>query len=115
MRISPRIHPLAFKYLTTKGFAPSGSTASVDLPEIGPILENLISDSNDDYLYMLVPILLDTVRSFYPHDDAQVTLNNFIRDRYPRVSSEARSCLIGYVFYPKLGWCLSPIFYLNLF
>ena len=95
MRISPRSHPVAFKYLTTKGFAPPSSTSAVDLPEIGPILDSLISNSNDDYLYLLVSTFLDVLRSFYPHDDAQVTLNNFISERYPKVSSESRSCILG--------------------
>ena len=95
MRISPRSHPVAFAYLTTKGFAPPGSTSPVDLVEVGPILDHLISDSNDDYLYLLLPIFLDVVRSFYPHDDAQVTLNNFISGRYPKATSESRACLLG--------------------
>ena len=95
MRISPRSHPVAFKYLTTKGFAPAGSTSPVDLAEIGPILDHLISDSDDDYRYLLVPIFLDVIRSFYPHDDAQVSLNNFISERYPRAGSESRACVIG--------------------
>ena len=95
MRISPRTHPITFKYLTTKGFAPSGSTSPVDLVEVGPILENLISDSNDDFLYVLVPIFLDVVRTYYPHDDAQVTLNKFISERYPKSTTEARVCIIG--------------------
>ena len=54
---------MAFRYLTTKGFAPSGSASPVDLPEIGPILDHLVSDSNDDYLYLLIPTLLNVVRS----------------------------------------------------
>ena len=95
MRVSPRSHPVAFKYLTTKGFAPASATSAVDLPEIGPILDHLISDSNDDYLYLLVATFIDVLRSFYPHDDAQVTLNTFISERYPKTSAESRSCLIG--------------------
>ena len=63
MRVSSRTHPVAFRYLATKGFAPSGSASPVDLPEIGPILDHLVSDSNDDYLYLLIPTLLNVVRS----------------------------------------------------
>ena len=97
MRISPRSYPTSFGYLTSKGFAPPGSTSPVDVPPIAPILDHLISESKDDHLYLLVPIFLDTVRAFYPHDDALVTLNNFITERYPDPNSESRACLLGLV------------------
>ena len=83
-----------FKYLTTKGYAPPSSTGSVQLPPLRPLLEGFISESKDDYLYILKPVLLDLLSEFYPHDDAVVTFNEFISDRYPNSTSESRSCAL---------------------
>ena len=95
MRISPNLHPVTHAYLTSKGYATPGTTTSVDLPEFGPFLENLFVDSEDNFQYLLKPVLLDLFSVFYPHDDCVVTLNNFISERYPTPNSESRSCSLG--------------------
>ena len=94
MRVSPHLHPNAFRFLTTKGYAPPSSTTSVDLPSVQLLLENAISEHKDDYLYVLKPVLLDLLSEFYPHDDVIVTFNEFLSDRYPNSTSESRACAL---------------------
>ena len=95
MRISPFVHPIAFKYLTEKGYAPTGVMLPVGLPPIEPLLDGLFSTSSDDHRYLMLPVFLDIIRTYYPHDDAVVCFNEFISDRYPDPTSESRSCILG--------------------
>ena len=95
MQISAYQHPITHGYLTSKGYAPPNSSLPAALPPIEPLLSGLFSDSSDDYRYLMLPVFLDHIRSFYPHDDAVVSFNNFISERYPKPSSESRSCILG--------------------
>ena len=95
MRISVFLHPITHGYLIEKGYAPPNSTLPVEMPPIEPLLSGLFSESSDDYRYLMLPVFLDLIRTFYPHDDAVVSFNNFISERYPKPSSEARSCILG--------------------
>ena len=95
MRISRFLHPITYEYLVEKGYAPANTSVPAELPPMDPLLRGLFSDTSDDYLYLMKPVFLDIIRTYYPHDDAVVCFNNFISDRYPKSTSESRSCILG--------------------
>ena len=85
-------HPKSFLFLKSAGFVSSGSVAP--LPDLESFLNSLVSVSEDDQNYVLIPLLMEVLAAFYPAQDTQFTLNEYISELFPKRDAISRKTLL---------------------
>ena len=88
-------HPKSVEFLTSAGFISSDAVAP--LPDLTSFLSRWISPSVDDQNYLLVPIILEILSAFYPAQDAQFTLNEYISIQFPEKNESSHRDLMRYL------------------
>ena len=88
-------HPKSIEFLASAGFISSDTVAP--LPDLTTFLSRWISPSADDQNYLLVPIILEILSAFYPAQDTQFTLNEFISIQFPEKNEVSHQNLLRYL------------------
>ena len=85
-------HPKSFAFLTSAGLVGPDSVAP--LPDLESCLRSALSVSEDDQNFLLIPMLLEILAAFYPAQDTQFTLNEYITTLYPVRNAKSHSELL---------------------
>ena len=85
-------HPKSLAFLTSSGLV--GSDNVCPLPDLEAILRSSITSSVDDQNYVLIPMLMEVLAKFYPAQDTQFTLNEYITSQFPERSESSYSALL---------------------
>ena len=88
-------HPKSIEFLASAGFISSDTVAP--LPDLTTFLSRWISPSVDDQNYLLIPIILEILSAFYPAQDAQFTLNEYMSIQFPEKNESSHQRLLRYL------------------
>ena len=93
MRINRFSHPIGYNFLKSLGFV--SNQTSTELPDLECLLETLLNSSDDCQLYILRPLLLEVLSDYYPFQDVQYALNEFIQACFPTCTVESDTRIRG--------------------
>ena len=85
-------HPKSLSFLKAAGLVGPDSVAP--LPDLEAFLRSTITSSEDDQNYLLIPIIMEILAAFYPAQDTQFTLNEYITSQHPVRNDKSYSELL---------------------
>ena len=93
MQIFRHNHPKTFKFLTENLLLPPNASFG-PFPDLSGLLSVIVSPSSDDQKYILIPTILEILSTFYKHQDAVYTLNEYISEQFPEYDEQSHEALL---------------------